>query len=390
MDTGLAKIQSLLQQVQVLVSKEKAIQHEKYRRGESFNIFKVCGVNHYEVTHSSILAEFLNPCGTHGQGMDFLNEFLKTNGLCNFVFADKDGVVVETEHAFSIKTKEGEYTGRIDILIHDSKKAIIIENKIYAQDQYNQLSRYETYAKERYPDNYKIIYLTLDQHDPNDESSKKVSYIPISYSEHIIAWLTSCKNITIDKPLIRESLTQYIQHIKELTNTIDMDAETNNELMKILISNLSATNQIIQMQGEIEMHVVKKHIIPLLESLRGRYGKEISLITNFSPKEQYCGFKFNGATENWSISFQFQGSKSAPWTEMIVGLQHIDNRTYTIQTKQLPILKSRPNEWWPYGYSYLNKYRNWDLSTMNDIINKPDEFIDYLDDILTSIIRDFK
>ena len=195
-----------------------------------------------------------------------------------------------------------EYTGRIDILIHDSKKAIIIENKIYAQDQYNQLSRYETYAKERYPDNYKIIYLTLDQHDPNDESSKKVSYIPISYSEHIIAWLTSCKNITIDKPLIRETLTQYIQHIKELTNTIDMDAETNNELMKILICNLSATNQIIQMQGEIEMHVVKKHIIPLLESLRDRYGKEISLITNFSPKEQYCGFKFNGATENWSIS----------------------------------------------------------------------------------------
>ena len=51
MDTGLEKIQSLLQQVQVLVSKEKAIQHEKYRRGESFNIFKACGVNHYEVTH---------------------------------------------------------------------------------------------------------------------------------------------------------------------------------------------------------------------------------------------------------------------------------------------------------------------------------------------------
>ena len=32
MDTGLEKIQSLLQQVQVLVSKEKAIQYEKYRR----------------------------------------------------------------------------------------------------------------------------------------------------------------------------------------------------------------------------------------------------------------------------------------------------------------------------------------------------------------------
>lgn len=260
MDTGLEKIQSLLQQVQVLVSKEKAIQHEKYRRGESFNIFKACGVNHYEVTHSSILAEFLNPHGTHGQKMDFLNEFLKTNGLCDFVFADKDEVVVETEHAFSIKTREGEYTGRIDILIHDSMKAIIIENKIYAQDQYKQLSRYEAYAKEHYPDNYKIIYLTLDQHDPNDESSKKVSYIPISYREHIIDWLTRCKSIMIDKPLIRETLTQYIQHIKELTNTIDMDNENKDELLNLFMKYPEAVSEIIVKKRNLKIFLFRKFL----------------------------------------------------------------------------------------------------------------------------------
>ena len=47
-------------------------------RGERFNIFDILHVGHYEVrTHSPILAEFLNPQGSHGQGAVFLKSFLK-------------------------------------------------------------------------------------------------------------------------------------------------------------------------------------------------------------------------------------------------------------------------------------------------------------------------
>ena len=390
MDTGLAKIQSLLQQVQVLVSKEKAIQHEKYRRGESFNIFKACGVNHYEVTHSSILAEFLNPCGTHGQGMDFLNEFLKTNGLCDFVFADKDEVVVETEHAFSIKTKEGEYTGRIDILIHDSMKAIIIENKIYAQDQYKQLSRYEAYAKEHYPDNYKIIYLTLDQHDPNDESSKKVSYIPISYREHIIDWLTRCKSIMIDKPLIRETLTQYIQHIKELTNTIDMDNENKDELLNLFMKYPEAVSEIIVKKKEFEEFLVQK-IFERMEGIAEKMNMKFHYSSDFYTKNKNSNFSFYDPRWNGKeIIFQFDVKD---WRNMFVGVAdkaHYDEHQ-SQEFQHLSCFKHKPEYCWTYGWNWIDDtYVHWDIAKLVYILQHLDSFESYITNTVQTIVSNLK
>ena len=118
-------------------------------RGEQFNLFHTCGVNHYEVTHSAILAELLSPDGTHGQKDAYLKLFLdvvkgavdredeKTNVLSLF---DTSAAEVRTEYSIG--------NGRIDILITDNvqRQAVIIENKIYARDQYEQLKRYDTFA----------------------------------------------------------------------------------------------------------------------------------------------------------------------------------------------------------------------------------------------------
>ena len=43
--------------------------------GTRFNIFHILGVSHYENTHSTILAELLNPEGTHGLHNSFLKLF---------------------------------------------------------------------------------------------------------------------------------------------------------------------------------------------------------------------------------------------------------------------------------------------------------------------------
>ena len=55
------QLQSLLDKLSKKVSRENTKLEEKKSRGESFNIFSICGVNHYEVTHSAIIAEFLAP-----------------------------------------------------------------------------------------------------------------------------------------------------------------------------------------------------------------------------------------------------------------------------------------------------------------------------------------
>lgn len=68
----------LLSKLNVLVAEEKKRQEEKLRRGESFNVFSILKMESNETaTHSAILAELLNPRGSHGCGSAFLGAFLR-------------------------------------------------------------------------------------------------------------------------------------------------------------------------------------------------------------------------------------------------------------------------------------------------------------------------
>ena len=70
------KIQTLLSQISLLSKKNNEILEIM---GTRFNIFHILGVSHYENTHSTILAELLNPEGTHGLHNSFLKLFLDIN-----------------------------------------------------------------------------------------------------------------------------------------------------------------------------------------------------------------------------------------------------------------------------------------------------------------------
>jgi hypothetical protein len=208
------KIKNLLNQVTIISKKNAEILDAT---GGRFNMFRICGVNHYENTHSAILAEFLNPNGTHGLKSQLLECFIETLGEYFTVqFFNYKKARVKTEHS----TEEG----RIDILIEDNQnKAIIIENKIYANDQPEQLKRYDRYAKV-YKNGYQIIYLTLFGYDASKQSGEGVSYLSISYKEIIISWLEKCVGIASRFPIVRETIIQYINHLKQLTNQ-DMELQ---------------------------------------------------------------------------------------------------------------------------------------------------------------------
>ena len=100
-------ISKLLAEARVILEKAKVAQQESRQRGEQFNIFHACGLNHYETRHSAILAEFLNPEGSHGQGDVYLKAFLD---VVPFPFRfDTSTAKVTTEFPTS--------DGRMDILI---------------------------------------------------------------------------------------------------------------------------------------------------------------------------------------------------------------------------------------------------------------------------------
>ncbi|MCP2027183.1 hypothetical protein L1276_002340 [Flavobacterium sp. HSC-32F16] len=65
----------LLERIKILNKYQKEISDLSEER---FNIFRICGVNHYEVTHSAILTELLSNDSSHSFGTAFLTAFLKT------------------------------------------------------------------------------------------------------------------------------------------------------------------------------------------------------------------------------------------------------------------------------------------------------------------------
>ena len=174
--------------------------------GENFNVFKLCGVNHYENAHSDIIAEFLNPKGSHGCGSDFFQAFCKITGLDFLKYGNAE---VIREYWIN--------DGRLDILIRAGENKIAIENKIYAIEQQDQLPRYRKWLDDVSIDKKEapLLFLTLDGKPSSDETIQG-QYTCISYKEHIIPWLTECVRIAAEKPFVRESLLQYKKLVEEL------------------------------------------------------------------------------------------------------------------------------------------------------------------------------
>lgn len=233
------EIQSLFDKIYLLNQDYKRQEDEK---GESYNLFKVIDMTSNETSvHSAFLADLLNPKGLHHMGDTFLrlftDEFL--NGMS---FSTETAVVEREKYIGPVTATTG---GRLDIIVTDAdKKAIIIENKIYASDQENQLIRYHNYA-EKNTSEHKLFYLSLDgtvhdedktaKHD-NKELIEEEHYFTISYESDILKWLEQCREKVVDKPLIREGISHYINLIKHLTNqTISKEMEK--DLKNLILEN---------------------------------------------------------------------------------------------------------------------------------------------------------
>jgi hypothetical protein len=183
-----------------------ALLRARYHRPAGFNLFSVLRSPSDEVRlHSRFLAYLLAPKASHNQGAALLNLLLKRLGIQDF---DSENAIVEVEYQ------------NIDILVRNSSgQAVIIENKIYAGDQDEQLWCYHQRVQ---AEGYREIwttYLTLDGAEPSEQSRKSLPVILISYEAEIIAWLKDCIPLVAREPGVRESVFQYIELLQKLTSS---------------------------------------------------------------------------------------------------------------------------------------------------------------------------
>lgn len=208
----LTNIKNSISQLKIIYDKHAKLQKET---GAQFNIFSILNMERLEVrTHSAFLYELLSPNGSHCQGYVYLKLFIeKVLQIDDFDF---ENIAVYRER----DTRE---FGRIDLIIENSEKLVIIEMKIDAEDQKEQLKRYSDYGK-TIGKKYKIYYLTLFGTDASQYSiganEEIVDYINISFERDILSWIDACirSGNTPFLPSIRESLKQYIKVVEKITN----------------------------------------------------------------------------------------------------------------------------------------------------------------------------
>ena len=361
------KLKETLSRLNLILEQSKIKRQESAQRGEQFNIFHICGIEHYETSHSTILAGILNPNGNHGQGDTFLKAFLE-NALNPTWLSEFD-----TKTA-SVKTEYDTSNGRIDILItNDKNQAIIIENKIYASDQPKQLIRYDEFAQRTFhKGNYAILYLTLWGDEASKESAEGVTYQCISYRTTILKWLDKCMQLSVQRTLIRETLIQYSNLIKELTNQT-MEDLNKDEFLKIMMENSQAVATICEMQYDFFKYVGKKLITPLLKEVAKDLDFEYHESDTFWEDARYDGFHFRKG----NLRITFEAGKPC-MNDIYFGFEFITDKQDNLPNIKMPNEFKSPGGCWPYGVAYLDQYRYWNTTTLSDIITNPDKFKNYI------------
>jgi len=155
--------QKMREMLIVLSGKIETIESIQKLKGETFNIFSILKMERLEVeTHSALIYEMLNPNGAHAQGNKYLDLFIK-QVLVEINDFDLTHVQVGRE--------EMTYDGRrIDLTIKNEKYFIVIEMKIDAGDQLQQLFDYKIHADFKGLAT-KLYYLTLDGKDASSGST---------------------------------------------------------------------------------------------------------------------------------------------------------------------------------------------------------------------------
>jgi hypothetical protein len=179
-----------------------------------FNIFDYLEPN--ENLLSDIIADLVDPTGTHGQGDIFLKELLSL--ICKDVQPAWKSCAVNRE---DLTTFIDSNRRRIDVLIDFGNRGIAIENKPWAPEQKDQVGDYVSHLRRKFGGNFTIVYLSRDGSEPTSLKAalkkqlvNENKLLLVAYRGSFYDWLLSCqKNCMAEK--IRSFLGDFMNYIDQ-------------------------------------------------------------------------------------------------------------------------------------------------------------------------------
>ena len=128
----------------------------------------------------------------------------------------------------------------------------------------------------------------------------------MSYKYDIILWLKRCLELSASQPLIRETIVQYINTIKNLTNS---NMNKNDEILQILCKPdiIDVVFEIFNSRDAFINFVINNHFIPRLKILAESKGFELRIgTTDWIGTPLAAGSLYNKDWKYFKLSFEFE------------------------------------------------------------------------------------
>ena len=368
-------IKELLSKLSDMHNVEQDRLQKKEKEGENFNVFSALNICSDEMRlHSRLLATLFNPKANHGLGNEFLRQFLVTAIKVDDNYITHCNESIAERYVGEVTETTG---GRIDIILEDGKHGIIIENKIYACDQPNQLLRYHNYGVKQFGENnFKLVYLTLDGSEPSSYSlgGGHFDFIKLSYAQDILGLLDRLMTTYPQKPIHR-TIKDYITITKQLTYQ-DMDTKYSQSIINEAIDNIDATSELLMLEKQIGDKLRQEHIIKPLIGI------------GFKQRQDDNGalWKSLNSKKNHFIVIK---TDEAYWKEVWIAVASED-KTIPLQPK-LDCFTHEPTQNYPYGWSWIsdNAANNWHNPAQYPAIKKR-EVLGWIMDKISEIEACFK
>ena len=318
-----------------------------------FNIFNALSLQNVEIRHSNFLGWFMSPYETHGIGVYFLREFLKSaiknysskNEQTNYSLID----IANLNLSDAEIVRESEKN--IDILIKSEKDKFVcvIENKIWTDvhdsnldsgEKGSQLLKYAQYVKENYSD-YKPLFIYLapnveanaDLIEVKDKDDSNFYYIPMNY-EQVLNVIEKVLNFKSE--LMQDEVKIFIRHYAKMLerNIMGKISDENLRLCKqIYREHKEAINLINEQMGNIYKDRRKVIIDEVIKNLC-LIKRDISIPTytrcissSLDIPELKFADKYSGKDENQVLMFEFviQNDSSLSFDVVIGQVKPNDN-----------------------------------------------------------------
>ena len=296
------KLNHLVNISKSLIEVREKVKEEMEKLPPQFNVFNSINLLNHENYNSNLFANFLDiKFKYNGNEISFAKLFLKyLTEEFGWEFDLENIKIEDIKIKMELPTEERK---RIDIFIgYKEKFAVIIENKIWADDGYKQLENYYNHVKKNYikKENYDkiyIIYLTPYEREPSEESLSKELYKKEGSElyekfknikhEEIGKWINDSileneefsflhkedkENNKNDYKLLKSALIQIIDNEKSISGENEEGDMTEAEIKKVLKENLfkdiktiEKADEYIEMFDKVKNLLVKQKIQILIE-----------------------------------------------------------------------------------------------------------------------------